>query len=120
MWTEVLVPLVIFGSAVLIVKSVLDYKVRRQLIEKGPVDDSAQSFLARESELARLSSLKWGMVLIGLGIALLVGYIYPQMFDEGGVIGLMLILAGVAFLIYYAIAQRHLARIEEKSPRISA
>ena len=120
MWTEVLIPLVIFGSGVIVVKLVLDYKVRRQLIEKGPIDEKAAGFLVRDAELARLSSLKWGMVLIGLGAALLVGYMYPDMFEEGGVIGLMLVLAGIAFLVYFAIAQRHLAKVNERSSRLSA
>ncbi|HQL24920.1 MAG TPA: hypothetical protein PKY95_10930, partial [candidate division Zixibacteria bacterium] len=103
MWTDVLIPLVIFGTGVVIVKLVLDYKLRRQILEKGPVDDKAQRFLLREAELARLSSLKWGMVLVGLGIALLVGYMNPDMFDDGGVFGLMLVLAGIGFLIYFAV-----------------
>ncbi len=113
---DVMIPLVIFGSVVAIVKILSDNKIRRQLIDKGQVDDRARAFLTRDAELARLSSLKWGMVLIALGVGLLVSYMNPDMLEDGGTFGLMLVLAGVAFLIYYAVAQKHLARLDEKYP----
>ncbi len=106
MLNEVLIPAIIFGSIVAIVKIVGDIRTRHRLIEKGMVDEKVKHLFLQSAELQRLSSLKWGMVFVGIGAALLISYILPDAFDEGGTAGLMFLFAGIAFLIYYGIAQK--------------
>jgi hypothetical protein len=50
-----------------------------------------------------LSNVKWGMVLIGIGLALLLGQLFPYDITEAMTIGFMFLFAGLAFLIYYFI-----------------
>ncbi len=108
MYSEILIPAIIFGAIVAIVKIVAETKTRHKLIEKGMVDDKVKHLFMRTAELQRLSSLKWGMVLVAIGLSLLISYIWPDLFDDGGTIGLMFLFAGVAFLIYYGIAHKEL------------
>ena len=120
MATDVLIPAVVFGSIVAAIKIILDYRTRRIIIERGQVDEGARDFFRRDAELARLSSLKWGMVLVGLGLALLISYLNPRLFDDGGTFGLMLLFAGIGFLIYYAVAQRILRNTGNDQSNIPA
>ena len=108
---EDLVPMVvvtvIFGTLVLIIKILSDNRIRKSLIESGQVDEKAKYLYLKAGNKTPdpLSSVKWGMVLIGVGLALLIGQFIGQFVHysdvEGITIGLMFLFAGVAFLIYY-------------------
>ena len=49
--------------------------------------------------------MKWGLVLIGIGLALFIGQLFPYDIKEEITIGGMFFLAGVGFLIYYFIVK---------------
>ncbi len=110
---ENLIPIVLFLSIVGIVKIVSDNRTRRQLIEKGVVDDQVRSVIIGQTELMTLSNLKWGMILVAVGLAALIGTYFDWWWraQEEALIGLMLVAAGVAFLVYYVIARRQLNRV---------
>ena len=103
---EILIPLVVFSAIVAIIKITTDAYTRNKLIDKGMVDEKVKHLFARQAELQRLSSLKWGMVLVSVGLSLLISYVWPDLFSDGGTIGLMFLFAGIAFLIYFAISQK--------------
>ncbi|RKX30017.1 MAG: hypothetical protein DRP47_00145 [Candidatus Zixiibacteriota bacterium] len=105
---EILIPAIIFSAIVATIKIITDTNTRNKLIEKGMVDEKVKSLFTRQAYLQRLSSLKWGMVLVSIGLSLLISYIWPNLFTDGGTIGLMFLFAGIAFLIYYSIAQKQL------------
>lgn len=119
-WSEVLIPAVVFGSIVLIIKIVTDARTRNKLIDQGMVDEKVKYLFAKDIRLQRLSSLKWGLVLVGIGLSLMITYAYPELFDDGGTFGLMFLFAGVAFLIYYAVAQRQLSKTDHDRDQMSA
>ena len=108
---EELVPMVvvaiIFGSLVTVIKILSDNRIRKNLIESGQVDEKAKYlYLKGEKSVSDpLATVKWGMVMIGIGIALLIGQFIDQFVmygdSEGITIGLMFLFAGIAFLIYY-------------------
>lgn len=108
---EELVPMVVtaivFGTLVLIIKILSDNRIRKSLIDSGQVDEKAKFlyFRAERNVPDPLNSVKWGMVLIGLGLALLIGQFISQFVQygdtDGITIGLMFLFAGIAFLIYY-------------------
>jgi hypothetical protein len=104
-----LVPIIIvpaiFFSIVAMIKIVSDSAVRRKLIEKGMVNADAQYLFASGVNGAP-SSLKWGMVLIAVGGAILVGQLAPYSISEEVTISAMLIMAGLALIVYYFIAGR--------------
>ena len=106
MLQEVLIPAVVFGSIAAIIKIILDNRLKHKLIDKGMVDENVKFLNYSTAQTQRLSSLKWGMVLVSIGLALLISYIWPELFDDGGTFGLMFLFAGIGFLIYFGISQK--------------
>jgi hypothetical protein len=109
----VLILAVIFFSVAWIVKIVADSNTRRKLIEKGVADERVKMVFG-SSEMSALANLKWGMVLVAVGLAFFLSQYLPYYLEEEGAIGLVLIFAGVAFLIYFPIAQKRLKEIQKK------
>jgi hypothetical protein len=98
---------VAFGAIVMIVKIATDTATRHKLIQKGLVDEKIK-FLYNGGKYAKaLSNLKWGMVLVGIGVAALAGNFAPDYFEEAGTLGLMFIFGGIGFLVYYALLAKH-------------
>lgn len=104
MGSEIVVVPVIFFSIVAIVKIISDNHVRKQLITNGMVDEKAR-YLFPSLAVANGSSLKWGIVLIAIGVAFLIGNYVPEM-DEEGVIGMVFVFAGVAMAFYYFFSRK--------------
>jgi hypothetical protein len=106
-----IIPLLAFFIAIgAIVKLGLDHRTRQKLIDKGMVDENVKYLYRENGETRALSSLKWALVLIGIGLAFIIGQIVPaRMMEEITVAG-MFLLAGVGLLIYYAIASRVLRK----------
>ncbi len=113
MLENILIPAVVFTAIVAIVKIISDTMTRHRLIAKGMVDEKVKHLFIKSAQLQRLSSLKWGMVLVGIGVALVIGQLAEDYITGESVFGLMFIFAGVAFLIYYGIARKHLNGIDE-------
>jgi hypothetical protein len=62
--------------------------------------------------------LKWGMVCMAIGIALFIGQIAPPDLVEEVTIGAMFVLAGLALVIYYPIANTMLKKSKEENNEI--
>jgi len=113
MLSDVLIPAVVFAAIVAIVKIIADANTRSRLINKGMVDEKVKHLFTKDAQLQRLSSLKWGMVLVGIGLALFISQIADEYITDQSVFGLMFLFAGIAFLIYYGIARKYLNDSQE-------
>ena len=90
------------------IKIILDHKIRSRLIDKGLVDEKVKNLYPARSLGDSHSSLKWGLVSLGIGLAVLIGRLASfarEMRDEVTVGG-MFLLAGLALIIYYFIARK--------------
>src|SRR3990172_12344138 len=104
---EIIVPIASFLFIFLVIKALFDYRTRQKLIEKGLVDEKVKYLFAEQQvDFKFLNSLKWGMVLIGLGLAVLLGELVESERSEEITIGAMFVFAGLAMLIHYGIANR--------------
>ncbi len=106
---EVLVPLAAFWLVFMIIKQSLDYKMKKRLIDKGLVDEKVKYLWKYQNGV--MSSLKWGMILVAVGIGFLAYQIAPKSYWADGepevfAFGIMLLLAGVALITYHIIAPR--------------
>ena len=111
-------PLIIFfGVTAYIVKIILDHQTRKKLIEKQMLDEKVKYLYADRPESRVLSNLKWGMILIGIGIAVFVGQIAPPELQEEVTIGGMFVLAGLGLVIYYLFANKLVKKFEDKNPK---
>ncbi len=95
----------LFLACVAIVKIVSDARTRNRLIDKGLVEEGVKLLYPRQVS-PTLNNLKWGLVLLGIGIGALISF-FSDVISEEGTLGLMSVLAGIAFLIYYTIAAKH-------------
>ncbi len=100
--------LIIFGACAIVIKTVSDNALRRRIIDKGELSEHVKYLFFRPEGLERapLSSVRWGLVLIGLGAAIFVGRLFPYDIYESVTLGLMMLFAGLGFVIYYFLAKR--------------
>ena len=109
MFTE-LIPIVaiisFLGAIVAIVKISSDNKIRRQLIEKGLTDESAQLLMPKKFNGHVSSSLKWGIVLICIGLAFLIGQVAPVEHPDNITAICLFLFAGIGLVLYYQIEKK--------------
>jgi len=114
---DAMIPISIFGSGTLIVKLVLDHKVRQKLIEKGMVDEKAKFLnFASEAQFAP-SSLKWGLVFFLMGVAIMITRTVTEDAPPEVWFGSMFVAAGVGLLAYYFIADAERKKRDREHPR---
>jgi hypothetical protein len=92
---------VVFGAIVMVVKIISDATIRRRLIDKGMVDEKIKYLYNGGAHGHALSNVKWGIVMIGIGVAALLSWWFPDQIHDEGTLGLMFIFAGIGFLTYY-------------------
>jgi len=109
---DMLIPITFFVIIGYVIKSISDNRVRHRLIEKGLLDKNINILYAERLEGSYLSALKWGLLMVGLGMALLITQLFPEYISEEFTVGGMFIFAGAAFLIYYFIARNLISKNE--------
>jgi hypothetical protein len=109
--SEVFIPIVLFLAPVLLIKIISDNRIRHKLIDKGLVDEKVKYLFSENLTLQPLSSVKWGLVLIGIGLALFIGNLSDL--HEELIFGLMFIFAGVGFFVYYFLANQEMKKTRE-------
>ena len=86
------------------------HRERMVIIEKGLKPEEMKSLYSpvRRFSVSPLSSLKWGLLLIMVGAALVLGMWLQQAYyvQDGVVPGLMAVFGGVALVIFYFIASK--------------
>lgn len=111
--TEDLIPMTFFIIVFLIVKLVYDYKLRRLALEKGLVDQNLKFPFEDRFEGGVPGALKWGFVLVGIGLAIVIGRMFPDDMVEQVTVGCIFLFAGLGLVLYYFVANRLLAEKKE-------
>jgi hypothetical protein len=115
---EVIVPITLFLTigAVLGFMLLSRHKERMSMIDKGLKAEDMKAVYERGALRPPnpLSSLKWGLMLIGIGIAVVLGMILRAAYGadvEGGIYpGLMALFGGFALILFYFIARKKVAQ----------
>jgi peptidoglycan/LPS O-acetylase OafA/YrhL len=82
--------------------------LRRQILQRGLSPEQASAFLARPSSRAdRDGALKWGLVLAGIGAALVLIQFLPYSDQDPFTYGLLFLFAAGGLLVYVAVTRRH-------------
>ena len=102
----VFIPMVLFVCIVVAIKIVVESRLRRRLAETHASDDLVKAMLLADEQNRRLSALKWGMVLVLVGISF--GLIDAMNLrpDDPATFGLLIGAAGLGMLGYHLISQR--------------
>jgi hypothetical protein len=95
-------------------KAILDNLDKIQWLLKGRADEELQYPPKKQTTSSLISNLKWGFILVGLGLALLLKEYIILDLSEAGTFGLMFLCAGFAFIIYYTIARQTKDKKENK------
>jgi hypothetical protein len=106
MHVEILIPISFFFLLGYIIHVVSTNNIKRRLIEKGMVDENLKFLYADKYDRNVPSSLKWGMVLTTIGLAVLVARLIPAIDSDEMTLSLMLIFGGIALISYYFIATK--------------
>ena len=111
METDTLVPTVLFVSLAVtvlgIARIISEGRTRRRLIESGNSADVARALGDLGSAEERLAgALKWGIVAVAAGVALVTIQFLPYERDEPIVLGILLLFVGAGMLAYYMIGRR--------------
>jgi hypothetical protein len=100
---------IIFGSIVMIIHIATRHKERIIMITKGLTMDEIKAYHTRyPGQGDPLSSLKWGILFTFTGLAVLIGNFLHEKYyvDDGVIVGMVCIFAGVALLLFYGIASK--------------
>ena len=106
---DVIVPVVMFIVLAMMILGVArvisDTIIRRRLIAAGNSGDIAR-MLAASAEDRVGGALKWGIVAVAAGAALVMIQLLPYERDEPIVLGIMLLFVGIGLLVYYGLARK--------------
>ena len=115
--TPVLVMVIIFGTILTIVYLGIRKKERMVMLEKG-VDASA--FLTKNKSDY---SLKYGLLLVGVALGILIGNFLSNMpsfidVQEAAYFSMIFLFGGLALVIYHFLAKKQIKEDEENNTKI--
>jgi hypothetical protein len=97
-------PFLTIGTIVITIAVIIiswyNYRLKKSIIDSGPIDKDAVNFLNKLTDMGA-EQLKWGCVLFMSGLGLVVAHYLP--YDEESVLpyGIELMFIASGFLIYY-------------------
>ncbi len=101
---DILVPLGFFAMIAYIAKLIGDTRIRRKALDSHAEADVAEAILNQKwSEPSTRSALKWGLVIVSLGIGVLLVDLLAIGFESPLAYGILLLASGTALLGYYFI-----------------
>ena len=100
---------VIFAGIVSIIRVILNYNLKRKLLESGQVDEKAVNILGDQEE-GRYAALKWGLVILFGGLGLVLLEFIPHDINSPFPYGFVTTFIAVGFLLYYLLVRKEFAR----------
>lgn len=98
------------------------HREKMRLIEKGLPPEEVKAYFADSNSKPKnpYSSLKWGVLLTFLGVGIFVANLIEGMYDveEGVVMGIVILSAGLGFLVYYSIVSSKIKNQTIEGPKI--
>lgn len=103
---QIIVPLALFASITIAFKAVLDTISRYRMLKEGVSSPLLAELLQHDARQRRLTSLRWGifLVAVGLAFALLEALDWTQ--PNAGSFALLAIATGAGQLLYFRLSQR--------------
>lgn len=111
---EILIPIAFFASVSFILYYYFRYRYleRQTILEKGMTADELKDLLKkhpRERIGNGTSTAKWGILLIAVGLAILIG----TQFSDEVMLALIFIFPGIGLLLYYNFIYKKITKTEE-------
>jgi hypothetical protein len=103
---ETIIQLALFLVVVVLVKIISEHLLKRRVLSAHLSADQVREFAAWMRGADRDNALKWGLVWIGIGAALVLADLLPVEFTDPVTYGMILILGGAGLLFYRALVGR--------------
>src|SRR5262245_36669643 len=103
---EIPILVTLFLSVAFAIKAVVDARARAKLVSANVPEDMLRAILSSDERLRRLSSLRWGITLVCLGIGFAVIQATGTTQVTPGAIGVLLAAAGLGNIVSYGIARK--------------
>ena len=103
---EMLIPISLFVCIAWSIKSVVDARVRKQLVASNGDPALVRSILEGDETTRRLSSLRWGVTLVALALGF--GIVEARGWEEitPGAIAVLAGALGLGNLVFYAVSRK--------------
>ncbi|MEO8999243.1 MAG: DUF6249 domain-containing protein [Rhodanobacter sp.] len=103
---EILIPITLFICIAYAIKVVVDARVRQRMVNAGSSTELVNSVLRDEELRRRHSSLRWGIVLlsVGLGFGLIQWFGWQEV--TPGLVAVLAGATGLGNLVFFAISRR--------------
>ncbi len=115
--SPVLLLAVLAWALVTTARTFSEHRTRRKLMEARLDDREIRAFLARPERADLFASLKWGLLLVGVGMGLVTAQFLPYGGEDPITYGLMFLYGGLALLLYHVIAAVIARRDRERDAR---
>ena len=107
---EVLMPIAILGtgggSTILFAKVMTDYILKKKMIDKGFVNEETQAIFKKQAQENKYAALKWGLIILFGGLALILMEFIPTNPESPLPYGLLAFFISLGFLTYYFLINR--------------
>lgn len=103
---DILIPIVLFICITYAIKVVVDARVRGRMMAAGGSEELVNSIMREEEQRRRHSSLRWGIVLlsVGVGFGLIQWFGWQEV--TAGMVAVLARATGFGNLAFFAIARR--------------
>ena len=103
---EMLIPISLFICIAYAIKSVVDARVRRQMVDSNGSQDLVRSVLEGDELRRRHGSVRWGITLVMLALGFAAVELSGVREITPGVIAILLGATGIGNLAYFMIARK--------------
>jgi uncharacterized membrane protein HdeD (DUF308 family) len=98
-------PCVFLGVVVALTKMILEHRLRGRLVQTGASAELVSALHAASADSDRSSALKWGLVGLGVGVALVISPFVPAE-RQALSFGLAIVFGAGGLLVFYRLAPR--------------
>jgi hypothetical protein len=90
-----------------LIQSIMGHRLRNKILSRETPPDVTARILEPESARSKaLGSLKWALVLIGVGLGVAFGQFMPSRMQDNITMAGIFVFAGLGYFIYFLIALR--------------
>ncbi len=110
MLTEILIPITFFIAVSIVIYQYFHgrHLEKMKIIEKGVGGDELKHLLGHYKKNSdNLNLVKFGIILIGIGLAILIGNFMPEESNEQVTLSLIFLFPGIGLLIFYHFFQKN-------------
>ena len=112
---EQFIPIAMFAMLAYVVKVISDNNLRRTIAKNNQITEEVKYLLGTPRKDYVPASLKWGLVLLAVGIGASLGQLVQEELREQFTIAFMLIGGGLALVIYYFTARKQQKKEESEA-----